>query len=403
MHLHLHRQASAGPERFLAKHLRQIPRSGIRDFFELVQGVPGVVSLGIGEPGFPTPWHIREAAIYALEKGRTTYTSNLGLLPLRQAIARRLQSRYGIQYDPATEVLITVGVSEGLDIALRAVLEPGDEVLYHEPSYVSYPPMVMLSHAKPVAVTCSLADGFRLDPDRLRAAISPRSKALILNFPTNPTGATLGAQDLAEVAAIVQEHDLLVVSDEIYSEITYEEPHQTIAALPGMKERTILLDGFSKSYAMTGFRIGYVCAPAPLIEAMMKVHQYGALCAPTISQEAALEALEAGEMDVERMRHEYRLRRNFLWESLQALGLPCVKPGGSFYLFPSVEGTGLSSRQFALALLQSQKVAVVPGDAFGPSGEGFVRCSFATRMDLLEEAVERIESFLGSRSKRAFA
>ncbi|WP_174582305.1 pyridoxal phosphate-dependent aminotransferase [Candidatus Methylacidithermus pantelleriae] len=387
-----HRPREAGE--FIARHVRSVPRSGIRDFFELVQGVPDVVSLGIGEPGFATPWHIREAAIYALEKGKTGYTSNLGLWSLRESIAQRLEERYGVQYDPASEILITVGVSEGLDIALRSVLEPGDEVLYHEPSYVSYAPTVALAHAKPVPIPSSFSTGFRLDFDRLQTSLSPRSKVLILNFPTNPTGAMLSRDELEEVARLAQQWDLLVISDEIYSEITYEEPHFSIAALPGMKERTILLDGFSKSFAMTGFRIGYVCAPAPLIEAMMKIHQYTALCASIISQEAAIEALEAGEMDIERTRHEYRLRRNFLWESFQAMGLPSHKPRATFYLFASIRDTGLSSRQFALELLKNQKVAVVPGDAFGPSGEGFIRCSFAARMEVLEEAVKRMEQFL---------
>jgi aminotransferase len=379
---------------FVADHVRDIPRSGIRDFFEIVQSMQGVISLGIGEPDFVTPWHIREAAIYALERGKTGYTSNLGLMTLRTAISGYMASDYRLTYDPATEVLVTVGVSEALDLALRAVLNPGDEVLYHEPCYVSYSPSIALAHGKAVAVGTREEDEFKLRPAALRAAITPQSKVLLLNFPTNPTGGILTAAELDEIAAVCREHNLLVITDEIYSELSYAEAHTSIASLPGMRERTIFLHGFSKAFAMTGFRIGYACAPAPLIDAMMRIHQYGILCAPVVSQEAALEALRHGRADMEEMREQYRLRRNFLVHAFRAMGLPCFEPRGAFYLFPSIKSTGKSSHDFAFGLLKAQQVAVVPGTAFGPSGEGYVRCSYATGMDQLQSAVERIAEFI---------
>jgi aminotransferase len=380
---------------FVADHVRDIPRSGIRDFFEIVQSMTGVISLGIGEPDFVTPWHIREAAIYALERGKTGYTSNLGLLRLRQAIAEYVGANYGLQYDAATEVLVTVGVSEGLDLALRAVLNPGDEVIYHEPCYVSYSPSIALAHGRAVAVNTREEDEFKLRPDALRAAITPKSKVLLLNFPTNPTGGVMTAAELEEIAAICREHNLLVITDEIYSELSYNEAHTSIASLPGMRERTIFLHGFSKAFAMTGFRIGYACAPAPLIDAMMRIHQYGILCAPIVSQEAAVEALRYGKNDMLDMREKYRLRRNFLVHAFRKMGLPCFEPRGAFYLFPSIKTTGKSSHDFAFGLLKQQQVAVVPGTAFGPGGEGYVRCSYATGMDQLQIAVERIAEFVG--------
>jgi len=380
---------------FVAEHVRDIPRSGIRDFFEIVQSMQGVISLGIGEPDFVTPWHIREAAIYALERGKTGYTSNLGLLRLREAIAEYVSNDYRLSYDPATEVLVTVGVSEALDLALRAVLNPGDEVLYHEPCYVSYSPSIALAHGKAVAIGTREEDEFKLRPAALRAAITPKSKVLLLNFPCNPTGGVMTATELEEIAAICREHNLLIVTDEIYSELSYAEAHTSIASLPGMRERTIFLHGFSKAFAMTGFRIGYACAPAPLIDAMMRIHQYGILCAPIVSQEAALEALRHGRADMIEMREQYRLRRNFLVHSFRAMGLPCFEPRGAFYLFPSIKSTGKSSHDFAFGLLKAKQVAVVPGTAFGPSGEGHVRCSYATGMDQLQSAVERIAEFVG--------
>jgi aminotransferase len=383
------------PGDYVAEHVRSIPRSGIRDFFEIVQSMSDVISLGIGEPDFITPWHIREAAIYALERGKTGYTSNLGLIRLREAISEYVGKNYGIRYSAASEVLVTVGVSEALDLALRAVLNPGDEVLYHEPCYVSYSPSIALAHGTAVAVGTREEDEFKLRPDALRAAITPRSKVLLLNFPTNPTGAVMTAAELEPIAEICREHNLLVITDEIYSELSYEGAHTSIASLPGMRERTIFLHGFSKAFAMTGFRVGYACAPHPLIEAMMRIHQYGILCAPIVSQEAAIEALLHGRNDVVSMREQYRLRRNFLVNAFRKMGLSCFEPRGAFYLFVSIKPTGRTSNDFAFTLLKEQKVAVVPGPAFGPSGEGNVRCCYATSMEQLEIATQRIAKFVG--------
>jgi aminotransferase len=391
----MHLPLSPSSTSFVADHVRDIPRSGIRDFFEIVQSMQGVISLGIGEPDFVTPWHIREAAIYALERGKTGYTSNLGLLRLREEIAKYVSSDYGLSYDPATEILISVGVSEALDLALRAVLNPGDEVIYHEPCYVSYSPSIALAHGKAVAIGTLEKDEFKLRPDALRAAITPKSKVLLMNFPCNPTGGVMTGTELEEIAAICREHNLLVITDEIYSELSYAEGHTSIASLPGMRERTIFLHGFSKAFAMTGFRIGYACAPAPLIDAMMRIHQYGILCAPIVSQEAALEALRNGRPDMVEMREQYRLRRNFLVHAFRKMGLPCFEPRGAFYLFPSIKPTGKSSHDFAFGLLKAKQVAVVPGTAFGPSGEGHIRCSYATGMDQLQIAAERIAEFIG--------
>ena len=394
MHLPLSTVSPSKPD-FIADHVRDIPRSGIRDFFEIVQSMQGVISLGIGEPDFVTPWHIREAAIYALERGKTGYTSNLGLLRLREEVAKYVESDYGITYAPETEVLISVGVSEALDLALRAVLNPGDEVIFHEPCYVSYSPSIALAHGKAVSIETKEVDEFKLRPEALRAAITPKSKVLLLNFPTNPTGGVMTRAELEEIAKVCREHNLLVITDEIYSELSYNNEHTSIAALPGMRERTIFLHGFSKAFAMTGFRIGYACAPAPLIEAMMRIHQYAMLCAPIVSQEAALEALRHGRPDMEEMREQYSLRRNFLVHAFRGMGLPCFEPRGAFYLFPSIKPTGKTSHDFAFGLLKAQQVAVVPGTAFGPGGEGYVRCSYATGMEQLQIAVERIADFIG--------
>ena len=379
---------------FVADHVRGIPRSGIRDFFDIVQSMDNVVSLGIGEPGFVTPWRIREAAIYALERGKTGYTSNHGLLSLRRAIARYVNEHFAVEYDPKSEILVTVGVSEGLDIALRAIINPGDEILYHEPCYVSYHPSITLVHGIAKAIHTDAANGFALRAEDVAAAITPRTKAIVLNFPTNPTGATMSAEELEKIARICIDHDLLVLTDEIYSELTFAGSHRSIAAFPGMKERTIFLHGFSKAFAMTGFRIGYVCAPVALTEAMVRVHQYSMLCASIISQEAALEALEHGADDMAAMREQYKLRRNFIIKSFNELGLKAHLPNGSFYAFPSVASTGLSSREFSVQLLEQQRVAVVPGNAFGPSGEGHVRASFCATMNDVERAVERIGKFV---------
>ena len=378
----------------IARHVQAIPRSGIRDFFEVVQTMRDVISLGIGEPDFVTPWHIREAAIYSLERGQTGYTSNLGLPKLREAIADYVERHFQIAYAPLTEVLVTVGVSEAIDLALRALLNPGDEVLYHEPCYVSYAPSIALAHGVPVPVRTNREDGFALKASALAARITPRSRALMLNFPTNPTGATMARVELEAIAALCREHNLAVLTDEIYSELTYDgHEHLSIAALPGMRERTVFLHGFSKAFAMTGFRIGYACAPVELIEAMMKIHQYGILCAPITSQEAALEAIRHGEPDVEQMRREYELRRNFIARAFEELGLPCLRPSGSFYVFPDIRSTGLTSREFAHRLLQEKRVAAVPGGAFGPGGEGHIRCSYATALPQIKEALRRIGEF----------
>lgn len=383
------------PDRFIAATVRDIPRSGIRDFFDIVQGMKDVISLGVGEPDFVTPWHIREAAIYALERGRTSYTSNLGLLKLREAISRHLTRHFQVTYNPKDQILIAVGVSEAMDLAFRALLNPGDEVIYHEPCYVSYAPGISLAHGVPVPVACRAEDGFAVRVEAIANAITPRTKAVVLNFPTNPTGGTMTRAELQQIADLVLRHDLVVLTDEIYSELTFEGEHVSIASLPGMVERTIFLHGFSKAYAMTGFRIGYACGPAAIIEAMMKIHQYSMLCASIISQEAALEAIEHGESDTIEMRDHYRLRRNYIVEALSRMGLPCHRPRGSFYAFPNVAGTGLSSKEFAVRLLQEEKVACVPGSAFGPSGEGFLRCCFATSLEQIEEACARMERFVG--------
>ncbi len=375
---------------FIANHVAGIPRSGIRDFFELVQNTTGVISLGVGEPDFATPWHIREAAIYALERGRTQYTSNLGLLKLREAISRNVAQNFGVHYDPKTQVLVAVGVSEALDLALRAVLNPGDEVIYHEPCYVSYSPSVVLAHGVPVAVACKAEDGFAVTAAAIEAAVTPRSKVLMLNFPTNPTGGTMTRPQLEEIAAVVKKHDLLVLTDEIYSELTFEGEHVSIASLPGMAERTIFLHGFSKAYAMTGFRIGYACGPTVLIEAMMKIHQYSMLCASIIAQEAAIEALENGAAATAAMREQYKLRRNFIVKSLNDMGLKCHLPRGSFYAFPCIESVGIPAKEFALGLLKEEKVACVPGGAFGASGEKYLRCCFATAFDQIQIAMDRM-------------
>ena len=380
----------------IARNVASIPRSGIRDFFELVQGRDDVISLGVGEPDFATPWHIREAAIYSLEKGQTTYTSNLGLLSLRKSIARYVSDFFGVAYDPAREVLVTVGVSEAIDIGLRALLNPGDEVIYHEPCYVSYSPSIVMAHGVAVPVVTTKEDGFSLKPANVAAAITPKTRLIMLNFPTNPTGACASREELEGIAKLAIEHDLIVMTDEIYSELRYDgEAHLSIAALPGMRERTILLHGFSKAFAMTGFRLGYACAPQPIIEAMMKIHQYSMLCAPIMSQNAAIEALENGRPAMLEMRNSYHQRRDFLVRRLNEIGLDCHLPGGAFYVFPDIRSSGLTSKEFAMKLLEQESVACVPGSAFGASGEGFLRCCYATAFDDIRTATDKIESFVG--------
>jgi len=375
--------------------VRDIPRSGIRDFFDIVSTMKEVISLGIGEPDFDTPWHVRESTVFALERGATHYTSNFGYLELRRALSRYVARTFGAEYNPENEILITVGVSEALDLALRALLNPGDEVLYHEPCYVSYRATILFAHGVPIAVETRRENGFRLTRAMLEAKVTPRTKVLMLNFPNNPTGAIMSRGDLEAIAAFARERDLVVITDEIYGELTYDSPHCSIASLPGLKDRTLFLHGFSKAWAMTGFRLGYACGPAELIEAMMKVHQYTMLCASSLSQKAALEALTRPEQDVAEMVEEYRRRRNFLVASFADMGLDCHRPLGAFYAFPSVARFGLTARDFALRFLQEEKVAVVPGTAFGDCGEGFVRCAYATSMDNIKEAMVRLKRFIG--------
>jgi aminotransferase len=381
------------PGDFIAKHLLDIPRSGIRDFFDIVSSRKDVISLGIGEPDFVTPWHIREQAMFALDRGATTYTSNRGLIELRRAISTYVAEEFGVTYDPESEILITVGVSEALDLAIRAIIEPGDEVLYHEPCFVSYGPEIRFAHGIPVAVPTTRENGFRLTRAMLEEKVSPRTKALLLNFPTNPTGATLTQADVEDISAFAIEHDLIVITDEIYSELTYEGDRPSIAAVPGMKERTIFLHGFSKGWAMTGFRLGYACSPPELSEAMMKIHQYIMMCAPIISQKAAIEALKT-RSDTEEMRQSYEKRRNFLCAALNEMGIPCHVPKGAFYVFPYIGDYGLSSKDFALRLLDEENVACVPGSAFGACGEGFLRCCYATDIKEIKEATERMARFV---------
>jgi aminotransferase len=376
--------------RFVARHVAALPKSGIRDFFAIVSQMKDAISLGIGEPDFVTPFHIREAAMAALEKGRTSYTDNRGLLSLREEISRYVASHYGPEYRPDDEILVTIGVSEALDILLRATLNPGDKVLYHEPCYVSYAPSVTLCHAEAIPVRTADTDAFSLDPAALRAAWQPGCKVLILNFPTNPTGGTADRAKLEAIAAFAVEKDLLVASDEIYSELTYDGDHVSIASLPGMRERTVFLHGFSKAFAMTGFRIGYACGPAAVIDGMLKVHQYAIMCAPIVSQEAAVEALRNGRDAMLHMRDKYRERRDFIVRRLNELGLPCHLPRAAFYAFPRVDVTGLDSMAFAQGLLRDQKVAIVPGTAFGQAGAGFCRASFSTSFERIHEAMERM-------------
>ncbi len=378
----------------LASHIVSLPKSGIRDFFELVNSMGDVISLGIGEPDFVTPRHIREHTILSIEKGHTSYTSNLGLLSLRQEISRYVSKNYSVDYDPVKECIVTVGVSEALDLILRAIINPGDEIIYHEPCYVSYRSEIIMAHGVPIVVPTGPENNFMPLPTNIENAISPKTKAIMLNFPCNPTGASLDLSSISKIAKLAKKHDLIVITDEIYSELTYDGEHRTIASLPDMKERTVFLHGFSKAYAMTGFRIGYACGPFDLIDAMMKIHQYSMLCAPTLAQEAGLEALKNGKKEMLKMKDEYHRRRDFIVPSLNEAGLDCVMPKGAFYAFPSIKRTGLSSANFAKKFLEDHKVAVVPGTAFGSCGEGFVRCAYATSFENIKEAMKRIKIFV---------
>jgi aminotransferase len=375
--------------------VRDIPRSGIRDFFDIVTTMKDVISLGIGEPDFDTPWHVREATVFALERGATHYSSNLGYIELRRALSKYVAKHFGAEYNPDNEVLVTVGVSEALDIALRALINPGEEVLYHEPCYVSYRATILFAGGKPLAVETKAENGFRLTRQMLEAKWTPNTKLLMLNFPNNPTGAIMDRKDLEDIAAFAREKDLIVITDEIYAELTYDNPHTSIVSLPGMKERTVFLHGFSKAWAMTGYRLGYACGPAELIEAMMKVHQYTMLCASSLAQKAAIEALTRPEIDVGEMVAEYRRRRNYIATAFADMGLECHRPLGAFYAFPTIAKFGLKSKDFALKLLHDEKVAAVPGTAFGECGEGFLRCAYATSFDNIKEAMARLKRFTG--------
>ena len=378
----------------LAERVVNLPPSGIRKFFDVVNEMDDAISLGVGEPDFDTPWHIREEGIYSLEKGRTFYTSNSGLKDLKVEICNYLKRRCDVLYDPNSEVLVTVGGSEAIDLALRAMLEPGDEVLIPQPSYVSYVPCTILANGTPVVIELEEKDDFRLTPEKLLEKITPKSKILILPFPNNPTGAIMEREDLEKIAKIVEEKDLFVISDEIYCELTYSGRHVTIASLPGMRERTVLINGFSKSYAMTGWRLGYAAAPREILQQMLKIHQYAIMCAPTTSQYAAISALRNGDEDVEQMREAYSQRRRYLVHALREMGLDCFEPYGAFYVFPSIKKFGMTSDEFATRLLQEEKVAVVPGTAFGDCGEGFLRISYAYSLESLKVALDRIRRFV---------
>ena len=391
----------------VASHVAELPKSGIRKFFDIVAQSKDVVSLGVGEPDFDTPWHISRAAVTCLENGGTHYTSNLGTPQLRQAICRYLERRFDAKFDWTKEVLVTVGVSEAIDRAIRALCSPGDEVLYHEPCFVSYAPTVRLAHAVPVAVETRAEDEFRLTVAALERKVTPKTKAVLLNFPCNPTGATLSRDDMRGILELAERHDLVILADEVYSELNYEATDAregaggevagkipSFASFPEYRDRVILLNGFSKSWAMTGYRLGYACGPVDIIDAMMKIHQYGIMSAPTLSQAAGVEAMDFGDKDVDRMRREYRKRRDYLVPALNAMGLETLMPKGAFYLFPDVRSTGLSSEDFAMKLLKDFGVACVPGGAFGPCGEGYVRMSYATSLEKIKVAVERIGKML---------
>lgn len=380
----------------LSKTIVEIKPSGIRKYFDIVSEMndPDVISLGVGEPDFETPWHIRDEGIYSLEKGRTFYTANAGLLELREEINRYLNRRFALNYDPKDGILVTVGGSEAIDIALRAMVDPGDEVIIPQPSYVSYEPCAVLAGAKPVIIELKNENQFRLTAAELEAAVTDKTKVLILPFPNNPTGAIMERKDLEEIAKVIEKHDLFVLSDEIYAELCYTEKHISIANIPGMWERTILINEFSKSYAMTGWRLGYACGPKQIIEQMYKIHQFCIMCAPTTSQYAAIDALKNGDADVQMMRDSYNQRRRYLVNAFQEMGLECFEPFGAFYIFPCVKQFGMTSDEFASRLLHEEKLAVVPGNAFGDSGEGFLRISYAYSLEKLKVAIERLRRFV---------
>ena len=375
---------------------KSIPPSGIREFFDIVYSTPGCISLGVGEPDFVTPWRIADSGTYAIKEGHTHYTPNRGLPELLRLIADSLYKKNGVEYNPETELLITMGVSQGLDIALRSIVDPGDEVIIIEPCYVSYQANIKLAFGKPVVIESYMDDDSCIDVSRIKAAITSRTKAILLNYPSNPTGLSIDKNTLERIASLAIEHNFIVISDEIYSSIVFDSEHFSITSIPGMKERTIYLNGFSKSHAMTGWRLGYIAGPSTLIGTMLKIHQYTALCAPSISQYAAIEAIAKADKDVERMRQEYLKRRNFIVNEFNDIGLSCIMPKGAFYVFPKVTSTGLTSREYSLGLLKAEKVAVVPGEVFGKCGEGYIRCSYATSMEALKEAMVRIRRYTKS-------
>lgn len=379
---------------YLAKTVEELKPSGIRRFFDLAAGMEGVISLGVGEPDFVTSWSVREAAILSLEQGYTSYTANAGLLELREEIANYMEDNFDVSYSPNSEIIVTVGASQALDIALRAIVDPGDEIIVVEPCFVSYAPLVALAGGKPVTVHTNEENDFKLSAIELEQSITNRTKAIILCSPNNPTGTMLNKEDLEAIATVAEKYDLLVLADEIYAELSYDEKFVSFAAIEGMRKRTILISGFSKGFAMTGWRLGFVCAPEEISQAMLKIHQYAMMCASTMAQFAALEALKHGRDDVIEMRKSYRRRRNYFVQSLNDIGLECHIPGGAFYAFPSIKSTGLTSEQFAEKLLIEEKVAVVPGAVFGESGEGYIRCSYASSMEQLQESIKRIKSFL---------
>ena len=385
----------AMPEKFVAETVRQIPPSGIRKFFDLVLEMDGVISLGVGEPDFVTPWHIREACIYSLEKGATSYTSNYGLLELRELISKCYKKEQGVDYDPKSDVLVTTGVSEAADLAFRAIINPMDEVIVPEPCYVSYKPSVSLAGGKPIPVPTYQENEFRVTAEQIEKNITKKTKALVLSYPNNPTGAVMRKKDLEEIADVVTENNLAVISDEVYGKLTYDGAHTCFSSLSGMRERSIILNGFSKSHAMTGLRLGYAVGSEPLIAAMTKIHQYAMLCAPVTAQMGGIEALKNGEGEMQKMVREYDRRRRLVVSGLNKMGLDCFEPMGAFYAFPCIKSTGLTSEEFAERLLKEHKVAVVPGNVFGECGEGYLRCSYATSREALVKALSRIEAFLG--------
>lgn len=382
------------PAHFLSENVKTIKPSGIRRFFDLASQMENVISLGVGEPDFVTPWNFREASILSLEEGYTAYSPNAGLLELRNEISKYVQKQFQVEYSPDNEVIVTVGASEALDIALRAVLNPGDEVIVVEPCFVSYVPIVELAGGKAITVQALPEYDFKIQPEQIEALVTEKTKGIIICSPNNPTGTVLNKTELEKLASIVQKYNLLVFSDEIYAELSYDEPYTSFASLPGMRERTILMNGFSKAFAMTGWRLGFVCGPSEIIQAMLKIHQYAIMCAPSMSQFAAIEALKNGQDEVQKMVRSYHNRRNYIVEELNEMGLPCHLPGGAFYVFPNISSTGLTSEEFAEKLILDAQVAVVPGSVFGASGEGYVRCSYATSLEHLQEAMTRIRRFL---------